>query len=90
MLVKGRDFPVENRCLRFDRGSQIMQFRVLGSQVVLIARNQPDLAFGNKCNSSITIPLDFEQPLGVVKRLLDGRGQHGVDRGRHGTLDRAL
>ena len=71
------------------KAGMIVQFGILRGQVVLVARNQSDLALGDKRNGAITVPLDFEQPFGVVERLFDRSGQHGVDRGGHGPFDRA-
>ncbi len=87
MLVKRRNFAVENRGLRLDGCSQVVQFGILRGEVVLIARHQANFAFGDERNGAVTVPLDFKQPLGIVEGLLDGSGQHGVDRGGHGALE---
>jgi hypothetical protein len=56
-------------------------------QLVLIARNQPHSSIFDESDCPVTVPLDFEQPLGAIKWLFDRGGQHGMNFGGHGALD---
>ena len=89
-LVEHGDFAVKNGGVGPDELRQIVQFRKLCGEVILIARNQSNFALGDKRNGAVAVPLDLEQPFGIVERVINGSCQHGVDRGGQGTFDRAL
>src|SRR5438552_10805988 len=74
LLVEHNDFAVENSILCLDKLWQLTQLGISRRKVVLIPRNQAHRAVFNERNGAVSLPLDFEQPVGISERLLDDRG----------------
>ena len=90
LAIERGDFAVKNGGLALMNSGKLCSSGNCSGEVILIARHQSNFALGDKRNGAVAVPLDLEQPFGIVERVVDGSCQHGVDRGGHGTFDRAL
>src|SRR6266496_3738402 len=70
LLVEHNHFAVENSILCFDKLWQLAQLGISRRKVVLISGNQAHSAVLNERNGAVSVPLDLEQPVGVLERLL--------------------
>src|SRR6266704_1543542 len=70
---------IENSGFCFNKVRELVAFRILNSQIVLITRNQADSAVFDKGNSAIAIPFDLEYVFWIVEWLFNRDGQHGMD-----------
>src|SRR2546421_6783768 len=67
LFIQSDDLTIQNRVLHFDQLWQIPQLGILSCQIVLVTSNQPNPAFFDKSNDAVTVPLDLEQPVGIIK-----------------------
>ena len=87
LFIERDDLAVEDRVFGLDESRQIPQFGIAARQLILIARDQPHRSLFDERDGTVAIPLNFKEPVRTVERLIDGLGQHAVDRRGHGTLD---
>src|SRR5450755_3114699 len=88
-IIKRDNLSIENGALSIYRFRQSGKLRKLRSQIILITRNQTQPSIFNKRDGAVAIPLQFEEPIGVVESLGNRRRQHRVDDGWHRLLHRA-
>ena len=84
--VEGHDFAVQDRGAGTNMAGNFTEFGILTGHLVLVPRDQAHMIALNKCEGAITVPLDLEQPVGIVEGLVYKRCQHGVNGARHGGL----
>ena len=51
----------------------------MGGKIILVPGDQTYFAIRDERDCAIAVPFDLKEPLGIVERLLDRCGQHGID-----------
>jgi hypothetical protein len=81
VLVEGDDLAVEDRAARGEPGRRVAEGPEIARRVLLAAGPQPDRAAVDDRLDAETVPLDLEQPVGVVERSPDECREHRWNEG---------
>ena len=82
VLVERDDLAVDDRLAGVEPARRIEERPEVARRVLLAAGPQADAAAVDDRLDAETVPLDLEQPVGVVERRADERREHRRDEGR--------
>src|SRR5262249_45350351 len=86
MFVERDNLPVKYRLLRLDLFGSVHQLRILRCHLDLIARNKTSRVAIDEADRSESVPLCFEDPLGIGEWLVNESCEHRIDLIQHASL----
>jgi hypothetical protein len=83
LAIQGANLTIKDRFFCVYVRGNVREFGILRRHFDLVARHKPRFAVLKEADRSITIPLRFENPIGIREGFIDQRCQHRFDLSRH-------